>query len=115
MGGELAVSVSEAAGTKCPRCWKHSTQADENGLCPRCASVIAKCADFGAVSYTHLDVYKRQGQYFALLPMILCMIAGGAVGYYAASMLLAKTPRVFKTTWRECWRWRWAARPCAAP
>lgn len=32
--------------------------------------------------------------------MILCMIAGGAVGYYAASMLLAKTPRVFKTTWK---------------
>ena len=49
VGGELAVSVSEAAGTKCPRCWKHSTEADENGLCPRCASVIAKCADFGEV------------------------------------------------------------------
>ena len=49
VGGELAVSVSEAAGTKCPRCWKHSTAADENGLCPRCASVIAKCADFGEV------------------------------------------------------------------
>ena len=25
VGGELAVSVSEAAGAKCPRCWKHST------------------------------------------------------------------------------------------
>ena len=49
VGSELAVSVSEAAGTKCPRCWKHSTEADENGLCPRCASVIAKCADFGEV------------------------------------------------------------------
>ncbi len=49
VGGELAVSVSEAAGTKCPRCWKHSTAADEDGLCPRCASVIAKCADFGEV------------------------------------------------------------------
>ena len=42
----------------------------------------------------------QNGQYFAILPMILCMIAGGAVGYYAASMLLAKTPRVFKTTWK---------------
>ena len=42
VGGELAVSVSEAAGTKCPRCWKHSTAADENGLCPRCAAVVAK-------------------------------------------------------------------------
>ena len=42
VGGELAVSVSEAAGTKCPRCWKHSTAADENGLCPRCAAVVKK-------------------------------------------------------------------------
>ena len=46
VGGELAVSVSEAAGTKCPRCWKHSTQADENGLCPRCAGVVAKLPEF---------------------------------------------------------------------
>ncbi|MBD9197298.1 MAG: ABC transporter permease, partial [Clostridiales bacterium] len=42
----------------------------------------------------------QDSQYFTLLPMILCMIVGGAVGYYAASMLLAKTPRVFKTTWK---------------
>ena len=49
VGGELAVSVSEAAGTKCPRCWKHSTQSGKDDLCPRCASVIAKCADFGEV------------------------------------------------------------------
>ena len=47
VGGELAVSVANAEGTKCPRCWKHSAQADENGLCPRCASVIAKFADLG--------------------------------------------------------------------
>ena len=46
VGGELAVSVSEAAGTKCPRCWKHSTKADENGLCPRCAAVAAKLPAF---------------------------------------------------------------------
>ena len=37
----LTVEVSEAAGTKCPRCWKHSTKAQaETGLCPRCAAVI---------------------------------------------------------------------------
>ena len=42
----------------------------------------------------------QDSQYFTLLPMILCMIVGGAVGYYAASMLLAKTPRVFKSTWK---------------
>ena len=38
----LTIGVSEAKGTKCPRCWMHSEEADENGLCPRCAAVIAK-------------------------------------------------------------------------
>ncbi len=39
---ELTVSVYEAPGVKCPRCWMHSLEADENGLCKRCAAVIAK-------------------------------------------------------------------------
>ena len=39
----LQISVIEAPGTKCPRCWKHSLHADpETGLCPRCAAVVAK-------------------------------------------------------------------------
>ena len=39
----LRISVSEAPGKKCPRCWKHSLQADpETELCPRCAAVVAK-------------------------------------------------------------------------
>ena len=39
----LTIEVSEAAGAKCPRCWKHSTAAQaETGLCPRCAAVIAQ-------------------------------------------------------------------------
>ena len=39
----LGISVVEAPGVKCPRCWKHSTEADpETGLCPRCAAVVAK-------------------------------------------------------------------------
>jgi len=39
----LTVSVKEAPGTKCPRCWMHSTKADpETGLCTRCAAVVAK-------------------------------------------------------------------------
>ena len=33
--------VSEAKGTKCPRCWKHSVEANGEGLCPRCAAVLA--------------------------------------------------------------------------
>ena len=32
---------------------------------------------------------------YALLPLILCMTFAGAIGYYAAAMLLAKTLRVF--------------------
>ena len=39
----LTVSVKEADGAKCPRCWMHSTKAEpETGLCPRCAAIVAK-------------------------------------------------------------------------
>ena len=38
----LTIGVSEAKGTKCPRCWMHSQQANAEGLCPRCAAVVAK-------------------------------------------------------------------------
>ena len=38
----LHISVRNAPGVKCPRCWMHSEQADpETGLCPRCAAVVA--------------------------------------------------------------------------
>ena len=37
----LEVKVYAAPGEKCPRCWMHSTKADENGLCPRCSAVMA--------------------------------------------------------------------------
>ena len=46
VGGELAVSVSEAEGEKCERCWKHSGGVGSNSehptLCPRCAAVVSK-------------------------------------------------------------------------
>ena len=39
----LSISVVEAPGAKCPRCWMQTEQADpETGLCPRCAAVVAK-------------------------------------------------------------------------
>ena len=38
----LTVGVTEAKGTKCPRCWMHSLNANAEGLCPRCAAVIAE-------------------------------------------------------------------------
>ena len=38
----LSITVQEAPGAKCPRCWTHSEAADpETGLCPRCAAVLA--------------------------------------------------------------------------
>ena len=44
MGGNnptLKISVTEAKGAKCPRCWMHSEEADpETGLCPRCRKVV---------------------------------------------------------------------------
>ena len=39
---QLTVGVSEAKGTKCPRCLMHSVNANAEGLCPRCAAVIDK-------------------------------------------------------------------------
>jgi len=39
---QLTVGVTEAMGQKCPRCWMHSEEANEEGLCPRCAAVISK-------------------------------------------------------------------------
>ena len=36
----LTIEVLNAPGTKCPRCWMHSLEANEEGLCPRCATVM---------------------------------------------------------------------------
>ena len=38
----LQIEVLPAAGEKCPRCWMHSTKANAEGLCPRCAAVVAE-------------------------------------------------------------------------
>ena len=39
---ELKIGVVEARGVKCPRCWMHSEEANEEGLCKRCAAVVSK-------------------------------------------------------------------------
>lgn len=41
----------------------------------------------------------QQGSYCDALPMAVCMIAAGIIGYYGASMLLAKSLRVFRRSW----------------
>ncbi len=42
VGGDVSVDVKSARGVKCPRCWKYSEEAGADGLCPRCAAVVAK-------------------------------------------------------------------------
>ena len=37
----MLIEVRNAEGVKCPRCWMHSTKANADGLCPRCAAVVA--------------------------------------------------------------------------
>ena len=38
----MLITVSEAEGEKCPRCWMHSVHANAEGLCPRCARVVSQ-------------------------------------------------------------------------
>ncbi len=42
----------------------------------------------------------QRGYYADPVPMGICLFLGGLVGYYAASMLLEKSLRVFKGSWR---------------
>ncbi len=42
----------------------------------------------------------QDGRYYDLLPMTVCMLVAGAIGYYAASMLLAKSLKVFRGSWK---------------
>lgn len=42
----------------------------------------------------------QSGQYYEVLPLLVCMLVAGAIGYYAASMLLTKSLRVFRGSWR---------------
>ncbi len=36
------ILVEEAQAPKCPRCWNRNEDANEDGLCPRCATVLAE-------------------------------------------------------------------------
>ena len=42
----------------------------------------------------------QDGRYYEVIPMLVCMLAAGAIGYYAASMLLAKSLKVFRGSWK---------------
>ena len=49
--------------------------------------------------YLFWGVYQN-GQSYDLLPLLVSMAVAGAIGYYLASMLLAKSLRVFKGSWK---------------
>ena len=42
----------------------------------------------------------QSGNEYDVLPMLIAMVIAGAIGYYAASMLLAKSLRVFRRSWK---------------
>ena len=42
----------------------------------------------------------QQGSYCDTLPMVVCLLVAGAIGYYGASMLLAKSLKVFRGSWK---------------
>lgn len=39
-GSDRSAVITKASGTKCPRCWNYSEEADSEGLCPRCHAVM---------------------------------------------------------------------------
>lgn len=54
----------------------------------------------GRALYALIWEQFQDGNYYDVLPMAVCMIVAGVIGYYAASMLLAKSLRVFKGSWK---------------
>ena len=62
------------------------------------ALLAALCG--GLVLYMLLWESFRETTLMRPLPLTVCMIVAGAIGYYAASMLLAKSLRVFRGSWK---------------
>lgn len=54
----------------------------------------------GQLLYTLFWEQFQSGRYYETPPMLVCMIAAGVIGYYIASMLLAKALRVFRGSWK---------------
>ena len=63
--------------------------------------VAGLCALLGGQFLYSLFWYGfQQGSYYDALPMVVCLLAAGAIGYYGASMLLAKSLKVFRGSWK---------------
>lgn len=54
----------------------------------------------GRLLYTLFWDQFQEGWYYDTLPMLVCMTVAGVIGYYIASMLLAKALRVFRGSWK---------------
>ena len=63
---------------------------------------VAVCASMagGLALYMVFWGQFQNGETYDALPMLIAMIVSGAIGYYAASMLLAKSLRVFRGSWK---------------
>ena len=62
----------------------------------------ALCAAFtgGSALYVIFCTGFQTGATAGVLPMAVCMVVAGVIGYYIASMLLAKSLRVFRGSWK---------------
>lgn len=54
---------------------------------------------FGLLLYELFWQQFQSGTLFDTVPMLVCMAVAGAIGYYAASMLLEKSLKVFRRSW----------------
>ena len=54
----------------------------------------------GQLLYELFWMQFQSGSYYDTVPMAICLIVAGVIGYYAASMLLAKSLRVFQGSWK---------------
>ena len=63
--------------------------------------VAGLCALLGGQLLYSLFWYGfQQGEYYDTLPMVVCLLVAGIIGYYGASMLLAKSLKVFRGSWK---------------
>ena len=63
--------------------------------------VAGLCALLGGQLLYSLFWYGfQQGSYYDTLPMAVCLLVAGTIGYYGASMLLAKSLKVFRGSWK---------------
>ena len=63
--------------------------------CAICAALSG-----GILLYTIFWSEYQDGALYDFLPMLICTVLAGVLGYYIASMLLAKSARIFRSTWK---------------